>query len=110
MSNHLSEKEKKLIYESKYDFDNWAPILEGLIPKVTFLDFSLEEAKSMVNYYKSTLKKLILTEEDKKTIQNTQERVEKSLKTLNYPVYIRLGQRSPKDGKITKFNQKFLYV
>ncbi|WP_191968184.1 cell division cycle protein 123 family protein [Legionella longbeachae] len=84
-----------------FDFDQWYPRLEKLTFPSQILPISTDTAKAMVKFYQVTfLGKGHLSQEDMKQIRALEKTVAKimAVNYLNKDVFIRMSNRSPKDG------------
>lgn len=103
------DKEDMYLVEKKrehfpYDFDRWYLRLAPLSFYSEILPISPDVAQSMVNYYRHRfLHRNELTQDDIENIKNLKLEIEKRMdlifrKTNTHDVFVRMSNRSPKDG------------
>jgi D123 len=95
-----SRLSKKTIHFSS-DFDRWYPQLKNHTFKSKILPIDVETAKAMVNFYKRlNLGKGNLTSNDIEAIKSLEQQID-ALIQLHFEdegVFVRMSNRSPKDG------------
>jgi len=85
-----------------FDIERWYPSLASVTFDSKFLNLPHEVAQAFVNYYQRRYnKKDHLTPDDCRQIRAFQPKLEEAIRSVNSPsgkVFVRLSNRSPKDG------------
>lgn len=109
----LSPNYEKACEEDKiFYIENWYSMIKEHTAKTYFTDITIEEAKAIVKFYRYySFNREAPTNEELKTIHSIKNKIQQILKGNGFkkhskPFFIRLSNRSPKDGEL--FNKQNL--
>lgn len=93
-----------------FDFDRWYPYLKPYTAPSIILPITPPIAQAMVNYYKTRyLNHHELTDEQINILERLEKQLRKELKRMPNPngYFVRMSDRSPKDGNILNKEKEF---
>lgn len=107
MEKFKEEKKRVLKYEDLFNIDQWYHKIKENTFQSELIDLSIQEAKSIIAFYKLTLQKKSkeLSIEDKQVLKKLETRIDDSISQMIKSkvcsgVFVRLSSRSPKDAPI----------
>jgi hypothetical protein len=101
MNRYHEERKRKLEYNSQFDAERWAPILEGLTFATYSFPLTIEEGHAIANRYKKYIlhhSNVEFSQQQEQLLQNLEDRIDDIIRNqCNGSAFIRMGSRSPKD-------------